>query len=67
MSEILHQSNALADLHAAAEAADTAAPVDAELVQRIQKRAEEARERIRRQHGLLNISADLIREARDSR
>lgn len=57
----------LADLYAAADAADAGIPVDPEVLKRIRERSDKARERIRQQHGLLNICAEVIRESRDSR
>lgn len=38
---------------------------DPEVVKRVHERAEKIRERIRREHGVLNAAVDLIRETRD--
>lgn len=38
---------------------------DPEVLRRIRERADRVRDRLFRQHGLLNIAVDLIREGRD--
>jgi hypothetical protein len=40
-------------------------PLDPEAYQRIRARAEAITERLRRQHGEMNIAVDLIRETRE--
>lgn len=40
-------------------------PVDPDLAKRIRTRSEQLREELRKEHGILDVAADLIREIRD--
>lgn len=40
-------------------------PVDAAVARRVHARAEKIRERLYREHGLLNVVVELLRETRD--
>lgn len=40
-------------------------PIPPEIYDRIRKKAEEITERVYREHGLLDIAVDLVREVRD--
>ena len=58
---------AIDDMHAVNEAVLAGRPIDPDLARRIEERAEEFRQRMIREHGLLNIGVDLIRKAREER
>jgi hypothetical protein len=40
-------------------------PVDSAVAKRVHERAEKIRERLRKEHGLLNVAVELIRQSRD--
>ncbi len=58
---------AIDDLRAVNEAVLAGRHIDPDLARRIEERAEEFRQRMIREHGLLNIGVDLIRKAREER
>ena len=55
----------LADAEALIAAVTSGSKLDSELVRRIQARSERIRERVFREHGLLDIAVPAIREFRD--
>jgi hypothetical protein len=55
----------LADTQAIIEHLTSGRPLDPEIARRIRERAEQIRQEVFRQHGLLDIGVPAIREARD--
>ncbi len=55
----------LADLAEVLRQAARGKVTDPELIRRVTERAEQARQEILREHGVLNVAVDLIREGRD--
>ncbi len=56
---------AITDLDAAHAAIAAGKPLDPVIKKRVHERAEKVREEVRRNHGLLNVAVDLVREIRD--
>ncbi|HEX3872314.1 MAG TPA: hypothetical protein VHV77_17835 [Pirellulales bacterium] len=54
-----------ADHEEVARARAAKRPVNPEVAKRVHERAERIRERLFREHGLLNVAVELIRETRD--
>ena len=59
--------SAVDDMHAVSEAVLAGRPIDPAVVLRIEERAAEFRERMIRDHGLLDICVPLTRESREAR
>jgi hypothetical protein len=55
----------LADLEAVCKQIPAGGVTDPELLRRVRERSEKARAEVLRRHGVLDVAADLIREARD--
>jgi hypothetical protein len=56
-----------ADERAVLDHLATGKPLDPETYRRVRERAEQITERLRRQHGEMNIAVDLIREIREEK
>ncbi len=54
-----------ADGDAVIESLLTGKPIDPETARRVQERAEQITQELRRKHGTLDVAVDLIREIRD--
>jgi hypothetical protein len=55
-----------ADGAALMESIRSGKPLDPEVARRVDERAERITERLRRQHGTLDVAVDLVREVRDA-
>ncbi len=55
----------LADLEEVLRQAARGRVTDPDLIRRVTRRAEQVRQEILREHGILNVAVDLIREGRD--
>jgi predicted nucleotide-binding protein len=64
-TESTPSSAADADAQAIIEHMMTGKPLDPAVYQRVRARGEQITERLRREHGEMNIAVDLIREIRD--
>ena len=58
--------SAVDDMHAVSEAVLAGRPIDLAVTLRIEERAAEFRERMIRDHGLLDISVPLTRQSREA-
>jgi hypothetical protein len=66
-NETTRSTDTMADLKEVARQAMSGGLLDPALVQRVKKRAQEARDQVRQQFGLQEIGVEIIRQMRDAR